>query len=28
VERFTTYSEKRIRSRLAGIGSSEIVIRP
>jgi dolichol-phosphate mannosyltransferase len=28
VERFTTYSEKRIRRRLAGIGSSEMVKRP
>jgi dolichol-phosphate mannosyltransferase len=28
VERFTTYSERRIRSRLAGVGSSETVLRP
>jgi hypothetical protein len=28
VERFTTYSEKRIRRRLAAIGSSEMVKRP
>lgn len=28
VERFTTYSEKRIRSRLARMGSSEMVMRP